>query len=300
MTADKDVVPSIPVATLTRDAMASLSAGERKVARALLSAYPVAGLETVAELADRAGVSAPTVVRFVAHLGFPGYAAFQRALRREVHASMGSPVAQYAANRPVPSGDDLLPFVASTFLSVLEASFREIPESEFERAVDLLSAPRSRVHVVGGRFSQVVGDYLAAHLQLLRPAVTTVPTDELSRVALVHDATKDDLLVVLDYRRYDPTTIRLAEQAAAAGAHILLLTDPWLSPIADHAEVVLPTRVESPSPFDSLVAAFALVEALVAAVTSRLGEDGRRRVEGLETRRRALDPDCSAPTSPYL
>lgn len=44
------------VAELTRSAMGRLSTGERKVARALLSAYPVAGLETVAELASRSGV----------------------------------------------------------------------------------------------------------------------------------------------------------------------------------------------------------------------------------------------------
>ena len=56
------------VAERTREAMGSLTASERKVARALLSMYPVAGLGTVAELAERAGVSSPTVVRFVARL----------------------------------------------------------------------------------------------------------------------------------------------------------------------------------------------------------------------------------------
>lgn len=287
------------VAAITREAMGRLTNAERKAARALLSAYPVAGLETVAELAERAGVSAPTVVRFVSRLGFSGYAAFQRALMHEVHARMGSPLEQYAEKRAVPPGDELLPYVASTFVDATQSSFDAIPSSDFERAVELLCAPRLRIHVVGGRFSHVLADYLVAHLQLLRPGVRTVPGDEFSRVSLVGDVTKDDLLVAFDYRRYDPSTVRLAQEAQRGGARVLLLTDPFLSPISEVSDTVLPTRVDSPSPFDSLVPAFALVEALVAAVTDRLGDQGRRRVERLEGLREALDPHTpSALSSP--
>jgi len=295
---EQTAVDASSVAALTREAMGSLTAAERRAARALLSAYPVAGLETVAQLAERAGVSAPTVVRFVARLGFSGYAAFQRALMREVHARLGSPLEQYAKQREVPQGEDLLPYVASTFVGTIDGSFGEIPGSEFARAVELLCSRRSRVHVVGGRFSHVLADYLVAHLQLLRAGVETVPGDEFSRVSLVGDAGKDDLLVVFDYRRYDPTTVRLAREVHRAGARVLLLTDPWLSPVSEFSEAVLPTRVDSPSPFDSLVPAFALVEALVAAVTERLGDTGRRRVERLEGVREALDPHTPSALPP--
>ena len=79
---------------------------------------------------------------------------------------------------------------------------------------------------------------------------------------------------------------------------MLLLTDPGLSPIAEHADVVLPTRVDAPSPFDSLLPAFGLVETLVAAVTLRLGEKGRHRVERLEGLREVLDPDAPSSLPP--
>lgn len=284
----KDLVePS--VAHITRMAMGELSAGERKVARALLSTYPVAGLETAAELAQRAGVSTPTVVRFVARLGFEGYAVFQRALMREVHAQMGSPLEQYAQRDSVPAGDELLPYLARSFAASVQRTFAELPPSEFERAVDLLASEQARVHVVGGRFSHVLAEYLAAHLQLLRPYVNVVPGTEFARVALVADATKDDLLVVFDYRRYDPATVRLGAEFGASGGLVLLCTDPWLSPVAETAAVVLPSRVESPSPFDTLTSAFALVEALITTLTQRLGDAGRRRVERTEMIREALE-----------
>jgi DNA-binding MurR/RpiR family transcriptional regulator len=63
-------MPTPSVAERTRELLGSLSPGERKVARALLAAYPVAGLEAVADLAERAKVSAPTVLRFAGRLGY--------------------------------------------------------------------------------------------------------------------------------------------------------------------------------------------------------------------------------------
>lgn len=270
------------MASRTRAALGDLSAGERKVGRALLSRYPTAGLETVAALAARAGVSAPTVVRFVGRLGFDGYPAFQAALMREVQDRLGSPVEQYAEPRQVPEGGDLLPFVTHAYTARLQDSFRDLPPGEFERVLDLLVDLRHRVHVVGGRFSHVLADYLVAHLQWLRPDVHAVPVDEFSRVALVGDAGARDLLVVFDFRRYDVAVLRLAQQMGAAGARVVVFSDPWLSPVAERAEVVLPMRVESPSPFDSLVPAMALVETVVTGVTERLEETGRARVERLE------------------
>jgi len=276
------------VAGMTRSSLGEFTNSERKVARALLSAYPVAGLETVVQLAGRAEVSPPTVIRFVARLGFDGYPAFQAALRHEVDESMGSPLKQYVEKRQASEGKQLLPFAASTFVDGISATFTELPAPQFERAVELLCDTKLSVYTVGGRFSRVLSDYLTAHLQLLRRGVSIVAEDEQSRLAMLADGGRGQLFVVFDYRRYDPEVVRLAELLAHDGAKILLLTDRWLSPIADFAEVVLPARVEAPSPFDSLVPAMAVVESLVAAVTDRLDDAGRRRLERIESGRDEL------------
>src|SRR5947208_10075673 len=72
--------------------MASLSDAERRAARALLARYPTTGMETVALFADRARVSGPTILRFVAKLGFAGYPEFRRALREEMEAQAENPL----------------------------------------------------------------------------------------------------------------------------------------------------------------------------------------------------------------
>jgi DNA-binding MurR/RpiR family transcriptional regulator len=69
------------VGELVRLRIGTLSPAERRLARVLLASYPIAGLESVARFAERAGVSPPTVTRFITKLGFRGYPEFQEVIR---------------------------------------------------------------------------------------------------------------------------------------------------------------------------------------------------------------------------
>lgn len=273
-----------PVSTLIRHSLDALSSGERKVGRAILANYPIAGLGTVAELAQRAAVSPPTVVRFVTRLGFSGFPAFQKRLVRELQERLGSPLEQYDRD-DLNSDDGELARAARVFSGSIATTIADLPESEFDRAVAALSDPRRRVRLIGGRFSHLLADYLGAHLMMLRPGAQTIGSDEFARLTAITDTRRDDVLVVFDYRRYDQEIVRFARRSAERGAEVVLFTDRWLSPAADVAGVVLPAGVEAPSPFDSLVPAMAVLESVVAGVTDRLGEDGRRRLETMEALR---------------
>jgi DNA-binding MurR/RpiR family transcriptional regulator len=88
--------------------------------------------------------------------------------------------------------------------------------------------------------------------------------------------------VVFDYRRYQPDTIECARLAAGRGCSVVLFTDPWLSPASAFSRQVLVTSVETVGPFDSLVGAMAVVEALVAAVLRRLGPRAEARMQNLD------------------
>jgi DNA-binding MurR/RpiR family transcriptional regulator len=270
------------VADRTRDLLGSLSPGERKVARALLAAYPVAGLETVADLADRAKVSAPTVLRFAARLGYSSYPLLQQALMREIHEQMGSPLRRMSDTSTPPPLPGSLTEVAAAYVASVNESFARIPQSELDLAVDLLSDSRLGITLIGGRFSQVLATYFANHLVLMRPAVAVLPTDRLQRDATLLDLGKRDLLVVFDYRRYDADVVEVARRANKNGARVLLFTDPWLSPAAEIATAVIPAQVEAVGPFDSLAPAMSVVETVVAAVNIRLARTSKERITRLE------------------
>lgn len=269
------------LANLIHERMRQLTAAERKVARVFLAAYPIAGLENVAQLAHRAKVSGPTVMRFVSKLGFDGYLEFQEALRREVQEKLTSSLAQYPEVEAQAVGGTIQRSL-QVLRAELEKSFAGLQQAEFDAVVDLLADPRYSVCCTGGRFSQVFAFFLFAHLNMMRPKcrhIVAAPTpgwDELI------DVGRRTVMVVFDYRRYQNSTIEFARRAAEQGCQIVLFTDPWLSPVADVARHVLTSTVHGPSPFDTMVPGLALIETVVAGLSVKLGAQAKPRIAELE------------------
>jgi DNA-binding MurR/RpiR family transcriptional regulator len=270
------------IAEHVRASTGRLTARERKAAQALLMNYPAAGLAPVAEFAERAGVSAPTVLRFVAKLGFLGYPDFQRQLREELEAQLASPLAKPAQS---PAAQPPTPVHRSVRRSGRRQSARHVPESSRGRFFgDCRPAVRPAAqrasdwrpfHRRPGSLSRRAPQPCAAR----RPA-RSLRHRRLARRLL--DIKRRDALVVFDIRRYQEDVVAFARDAAARGAKIVLVTDQWISPLSRQAKHVLACRVAAPSRWDSSVVLLAVVEALTAAATDRLGEFARKRIEELE------------------
>jgi DNA-binding MurR/RpiR family transcriptional regulator len=182
----------------------------------------------------------------------------------------------------------------------LEATFKAIPEAEILEIARLLANPRLRIWTVGGRFSDLLAQYLNMHLRLLRKDVHHVAPTEHEKTFALMDFTSRDLLVAFDYRRYQDSTVNFLKNAKAKKATTVLFTDPWLSPAAKHADFLLSSSVTAPSPFDSLTAAFAMVETVIAGVVDELGEEPTQRIKAFDALQErtlhfsGLEPDTSS------
>ncbi|MGI8578291.1 MAG: MurR/RpiR family transcriptional regulator [Nocardioidaceae bacterium] len=275
---DTSTPPALGLSEQIRQRLGDLTPSERRVARALLSGSPTMGLESSARLAQRVGVSGPTVSRFANRLGFDNYAAFQGALRADVAARVMSPVEVYRRHGET-GVDDPLDAAGTTLGAAVTASLRGLSLHDFERATAYLCDSRRQVIAVGGWFSHLVAGYFGAMLRQFRPRVRWVPPMASERTAAIADVEKKDVAVVFDFRRYERDTAELAQALHDAGARIVLFTDPWLSPIADISDAVLPAQVVGPSPFESLTPTLAVVETLLTAVAEALGEVGDSRFE---------------------
>jgi DNA-binding MurR/RpiR family transcriptional regulator len=250
-----------------------------------MASYPAAGLETVAKLSQRAGTSAPSVLRFASRLGFGSFPEFQQALRNELEARSASPLAALGQVQEAPAAGSRQgkpePHSGS-FVAGIERTLERLPGDELTTAISLLSDVNRRVTVGGGRFTRLLAEYLTQHLMQLRPGVRNLPEAAVPRADAVLGMDKRDVLVVLDYRRYEPPTLDVAQQAHEQGAKIILLTDRWLSPVASLATVVLPSYVDSPSAYDSYVPSLAVIEMLVAGALETLGDDAVKRMHRFE------------------
>ncbi|AYF79122.1 MurR/RpiR family transcriptional regulator [Nocardia yunnanensis] len=267
------------LADTIRQRLGEFPPSERKVARVLLATYPTAGLETSARLAERAATSAPTVIRFVNRLGFNGFPEFQQALRTELEQRDASPLTLYS--EPCSEGAALLQQSAEVFGHAVHRTLTALPPDDLRAAVELLGESR-RVHVTGGRFTGLFAHYLLMHLVQLRDNAFLLPEATVERAASLAGLGKRDVLVVFDYRRYEPQHLALARMARQKNCKIILFTDTWLSPVASLANVVLPSQLDAPSPYDSLVPTVAVVETVVAALLTALGESAHQRMLACE------------------
>src|SRR3546814_16521754 len=94
----------VTIAEQIRKRIHEFTTTERKAAHVLLANYPLVGLEPVAEFAARSGVSAPTILSFVARLGIGGYPEFKRLMRDELEAQLTKPLMQGTFKAPPDEG----------------------------------------------------------------------------------------------------------------------------------------------------------------------------------------------------
>jgi DNA-binding MurR/RpiR family transcriptional regulator len=278
----EDEAGEATIAAVLHDRMGELPPSERRAAQTLLSNYPFAGLETAAEFAARAGVSAPSILRLCSRLGHGSYLDFQKRLRSELEARLQSPLAKEVGARA--SDRRSLHFARHAAANVV-ASAEALSDADFEGIVALLADPRRRIHLVGGRFGDALARYFASHLRIIRPAVAHVAQQPGAWAELAVDMDRRDVLVCFDIRRYQEDVVRLAEAVAKRRATVVLFTDQWLSPIAKVARHVVATRIRVPSRWDSAVATLAIVEAILAAVTEQVWPDAAARMGEIEALR---------------
>jgi DNA-binding MurR/RpiR family transcriptional regulator len=258
-----------------------LTPGEARVAELLLVGALMPGLQSVHRLAEEAGLSAPTVLRLVRKLGFPGYAAFQGAIRAELSDRMKPPLAKLPADAPSTQGHPAGRFAEAAARN-LALTLDRLDPGAYGAAAAMLADPAARVHLLGGRLTRACALHFATHLQLIRAGVAMIDPAPSAWPQALLDIDGRAVLVLFDIRRYEEALARLAEIAAGQGARTILLTDAWGSPIERHATLTFRAHVEAPSAWDSSLALMLLVEALVAEAQALTSDAGAERIRALE------------------
>ena len=138
---------------------AAMTQSERKLATALLSDYPYAGLISIHELADRADVSPPSIFRFVTKIGLSGYQEMQRRLISELKENKKSPLDLHETGLKI-EGGYLAEFTMRTTEQISVAA-EAITEGQFNRITELLGDPKRNIYAMGGRISDTIATHLS-------------------------------------------------------------------------------------------------------------------------------------------
>lgn len=239
-----------------------LSPGQRAVARFCLEEPQAASELTAMRIAEQVGVSESTVVRFALRLGYDGFPHMQSAIRDSIEA----PQPRVPTRRPGHDEHVVADSLAND-LDALGTSIRSLDTRELSIAVEML-ANAQKIFVAGFRTSFSLAHLAAFLLRKVHPSVVLL--DDMGG-ALEDDAenmTPDDVLLVFSFPRYSPLARRVFDIAHGRGLDIVAITDSVLSPFTAKAHCLF-VRHDTPAFFNSNVAATAVTNAIIVALTAR-------------------------------
>jgi len=257
-----------------------LSPTQRRVLQTMLDSLPGVAFLSAAEVAEAAGVSQPTVTRFAAAFGHPGYSAFRAALREVV---LAAPPASPAT--PDDSGDG--PFnrraaAVDDERANLEALRRTVSGGGLDAAVTLL-AGSDPLGVLGLRASAALAEHVGYFARRVLPGVRVVSDGAGAEDAVVQlHADGARALLVLALPRYPAATVRALRRAKALGLATVVVADTPLVPFAADADVLLVAPVGRGLVFDTHAAAVVLTTALLDALAATDPHRTQARLEAHE------------------
>ena len=255
-----------------------LTSTERKIAEVLAGEPQTIAFGTVAQVAQRAGTSGPSVVRLAVKLGYDGFVGLQADVQSELARQLG-PARDRIRQRPP---TDLLARVQAAEQDNVLRTLHGIDSAALDRVVGRLADRHHQVWVLAGEWTGPIGAVMAAQLSQLRDGVTELRGSEVAMSRALAGLVAGDTLVAIDIRRYERSLIGLSRWAVERGATLVALTDSPLSPLVAGASETFFISAQGVGPFDSVTGGVALSNLLVAGVAARLRQSAAARLDAIE------------------
>ncbi|WP_455354927.1 MurR/RpiR family transcriptional regulator [Streptomyces sp. SYSU K217416] len=256
-----------------------LSPAQRRIAQYMVDHLPEAAFLSITDLAERVGVSQPSVTRFASALGFSGFPALREALQPiALSAVAGSPDSPEEIRR------NELQAAIDTEIENLENLRRLLgdPNRVIELGRDL--AQSVPLTILGLRISVSLAEYFAYAARRIHPDVRLVTRGgSVAFDALLQSREAGGTWVLaFSMPRYANETLAAIRDARSTGLRVALITDQPLSPFVDEVDVVLSANSGSRLVFDSYAAPGVLSAAVLQAMADADPERTQARLEGYE------------------
>lgn len=266
------------VAERISQAGSTLTVAERRVAEVILARPAEVAFGTVAEVATAAGCGAATVLRLASKLDFDGFTSLQASVQHDL-ANQLRPAAQRIRE---PQGDDPIERQLQLELANVRSTLAALDGEAYRRIVDLCAGTDHRLLVMTGEASRGVAQQFVSDLSGLRERVAVIDGNDVAVRRQLALCEAGDVVVVIDYRRYDRWLIEQTQVAVDAGLVLLAVTDSVLSPFAALATETIVVAAASTAPFDSHVGTLAALNTVIAGVAAARRTDAADRLAKVE------------------
>jgi DNA-binding MurR/RpiR family transcriptional regulator len=256
-----------------------LSPAQRRIAQYLVDHLTEAAFLSITELAERVGVSQPSVTRFASSLGFSGFPALREALQ---------PIALSAVARHPDTREEIrrneLQAAVDAEIENLESLRRLLADPNQILGVGRELARSAPLTILGLRISVSLAEYFAYAARRIHPDVRLVTRGgSVAYDALLQSREAGGTwMLAFAMPRHANETLAAMRAARRTGLRVALITDLTLGPLVDEADVALTAGTGSRLVFDSYSAPGVLSAAVLQAMAD--ADPGRTqvRLEGYE------------------
>nr|WKF58637.1 Glucokinase [Paraburkholderia busanensis] len=270
----------------------ALTPAERRVADLALNHPRSIINDPIVDIARKADVSQPTVIRFCRSLGCQGLSDFKLKLATGLTGTI--PV----SHSQVHLGDTATDFGAKVLDNTVSAILQLREHLNFEhveRAIDLLNGAR-RIEFYGLGNSNIVAQ--DAHYKFFRFGIPTIAYGDLyMQAASAALLGKGDVIVAVSKSGRAPELLRVLDVAMQAGAKVIAITSSN-TPLAKRATVALETDHieirESQLSMISRILHLVMIDILAVGVAIRRAAPSEDVAEAVAKARVGADDDASA------
>ncbi|WP_062229161.1 MurR/RpiR family transcriptional regulator [Aureimonas frigidaquae] len=254
-----------------------LRKSDRRVADAILENPHRFLNATVAETAELAEVSQPTVIRFCSAIGCEGYKDFKIRLAQSL--ALGTPATQSA----IAEEDGPQEVVAKIFdytMTSLDWARHHLDITQMNAAVELILTARS-VEIFGFGASAIVAQDLQQKFPLLGvPCHATMDShQQLMAASMLRPG---DVAVAISNTGATLSIVELARLAREQGAKVIAITGASHTALANYSDIILNVETldntDIYTPTTSRIAALVVVDILSTLVARRLGRVESQRL----------------------
>lgn len=213
-----------------------MNATDRAIANAILGDIEAATRLPIKELAARAKVSEPTIIRFTRRIGCQGFTDFKIRLAQDYAIGRMYIVAERSS--VAETGPDVAEHVYEATIQALATAFSQRDPAALEQAAELIhNARRIFCFGVGGSSANVARE---AENRLFRLDLAVSATaDPYKQRIIASTVEADDVLFIFSVTGKPLSLNDSAKLALSLGAKVVTVTHPG-SPLASHSSVNVP------------------------------------------------------------
>ena len=234
--------------------------------------------KTTAEISRDAGVSEPTVIRFVRLLGYKGFVEFRDELQRKLMEKFGPSGRFHQVSAVNKNLEEIVNGLFEDEIHNLRETQKGLDIRQIEEIVQQIIAARTK-YIVGLRNCAGCAHVLGRVLSHILPNVLSIFDGDIRMYESLRAIGKEDVLITISYPRYLKNTVEAVQFAKLHRATTITITDSKLSPSAQISRYSIIAFSRSFTFANSYAASLSVVN-LLAGLISRFNKKEAEAVLG--------------------